>query len=165
MSYAELEEREEDDEMDPIAHHNYRLVKPFPDSRPHLQSYSSRSVFMNGMIACDDSERYHGHTMTHSAGLFELAQNHSSAGWTAGDLASTLSVKTVTMKGGLRRGSGRGSGMARSRTGGSEMGEWDTEERDGWCADSMRYRTPYSMTDLIDILQVPYVYHTSPRLT
>lgn len=95
---------------------------------------------INYIVHCNDSEPYHGHTMTHSAGLFELAQNRSSAGWTAGDLASTLSVKTVTMKGAaLRRGGGRGSGSARSRTGGSEMGEWDTEERDGWCADSMRY--------------------------
>ena len=103
---------------------------------------------MNCIVDRNGSERYHGHTMTHSAGLFELAQNHSSAGWTAGDLASTLSVKTVTMKGGSRRGGGRGSGMSRSRTGGSEMGEWDTEERDGWCADSMRYRSPLSITEL-----------------
>ena len=144
MSYAELEEREEDDEMDPITHHNYRLIGLYLNlsstSLKHLPSYANLTVpIMNFIVHCDDSERYHGHTMTHSAGIFELAQNHSSAGWTAGDLASTLSVKTVTMKGGLRRGGGRGSGSARSRTGGSEMGEWDTEERDGWCADSMRY--------------------------
>jgi hypothetical protein len=77
-------------------------------------------------LASHSYDRYHGHSMAHSAGLLELT-NHP--GWAA-DLASTLSVKTVRMK----SGRGRGGGSSRGRR--SEA-EWVDEDRDGWCADSM----------------------------
>jgi len=96
------------------------------------------------------TDRYRGHALAHPSGLFELTATHAAGGWAAGGLASTLSVKTVTMKdaGGSRR-AGRGGG--RGRAGGSEAGDWMglDDDRDGWCADSVSMAVECSADEVL----------------